>query len=197
MGLTLITAPAALPVSRDDSKAQLRVDGNDDDALIDRLIATATGMLDGYAGQLGRALLTQTWRLDLDTFPDRCAIELPLPPLQQVLSVTYVDPTGATQTLSDQAFRVTGVGSYSRARISPALGTQWPVTARVPDAVSITFRAGFGNAPTDVPAPICSAILAVVASLYSIRETVILANVQPFDFPPMVDAIEQFAVSRW
>lgn len=196
MGLTLLTPPTGGPVSLAEAKSHLRVDSADDDALIERLIASATGSLDGELGLLGRALLTQTWRLDLDTFPGIRPIELPLPPCQSVGSVSYLDRDGASVTLAPSAYRVSGLGSSSFGRISPAPGTRWPETWATPDAISIEFTAGYGAAG-DVPEPIRSAILGAVASLYAQRETIVMSTFTPTEFGPLADVIEQYRVSWW
>jgi uncharacterized phiE125 gp8 family phage protein len=65
----LVTPPVAAPVSLAEAKAHLRVDFDDEDALISGLIDAATQHLDGWSGVLGRALMPQTWEMSLDRFP--------------------------------------------------------------------------------------------------------------------------------
>lgn len=57
----LVTAPTEAPVTLDEAKDHLRVTHSNEDALILGLIAAATGQLDGWRGQLGRAIMPQTW----------------------------------------------------------------------------------------------------------------------------------------
>ena len=75
----ILTAPAAEPVTADEVKDQLRLDGTDQDTMIDLLIAAARAGVEKY---LGRALITQTLQLFYDSFP--AEIELPYPPYQSV-----------------------------------------------------------------------------------------------------------------
>src|SRR5690606_35307910 len=76
----LITAPTAAVVTMGEAKRHLRVDHDDDDALIGGMIAGVVEHLDPAGkGWLGRALQPQTWELRLDAFP--CGpITLPYPP---------------------------------------------------------------------------------------------------------------------
>jgi len=171
MSLTLVTAPTAEPVSLTEAKAHLRVTGSDEDTLITAMIAATRQNLDGRDGWLGRALMTQTWELRLDRFP--ASITVPLPPLQTVDSVKYIDGDGAEQTLDPSLYQVV---AGEPARIVPAYGQTWPSTRCQPDSVWVRFTAGYGDAD-DVPAPIKAAILLNVGTLYRDRETVNIGNI--------------------
>ena len=114
MNLRLITPPAVLPVSLAELKAEARLDGEDstDDARLAGCLRAAVDRLDGAEGLLGKALITQTWELLLPSFPCHGGrIDLPLPPLQEVISVTYTDPAGDEQTLATDRYQVVGIGS--------------------------------------------------------------------------------------
>lgn len=140
---------------------------------ITTLRETAETMLDGEAGWLGRALLTQTWDLVLDWFP--ACIEIPLPPLQSVSSIAYVDGDGATQTLSSSVYQVIDQGLWKPSLIVEAYQQSWPTTRDQPQAVTVTFVAGYGAASA-VPAPIKSAIKLMVSHWYENREPVAIGE---------------------
>ena len=167
MGYRLVTAPATLPVTLAEAKAQCRVDHSDEDALLNRLIGAATAYLDGRTGILGRCLITQTWELVLDGFPAD-AIEIPLGPVQSVVSVTYVDTAGGTQTVAASDYYV-DTSSLS-AWVAPEI--TWPQTLQAPNVMRVQFVAGYGAAPANVPEPIRHAILLLVGHWYQHRETV-------------------------
>ena len=166
MSLILITPPAAHPVTLEEAKAHVRVEFDDEDAMIAAYIEAATAHLDGRDGALGRCLMAQTWALRLEAFPSQ--ILLPLPPCRSVTSVAYIDPAGATRTLSSDHYDVTGLGAADGATIRPARDRVWPQTAESPEAVTITFEAGHATA-AEVPAPIRLAILDHVARLFDAR----------------------------
>lgn len=157
--LTRFAAPSVTPVSLTEIKAHCRVDGSDDDTTLQIYLDAAVAHLDGAEGILGRCLVTQTWDYNLDAFDGD--IVVPLPDLQSVTSVTYVDSAGATQTVSAADYTVAGQ------RIVP--DTSWPVAGDVPNAVTVRFVAGYGLAAA-VPAAIKAAILLYVGDLYANRE---------------------------
>ena len=74
-------------------------------------------------------------------------IELPRPPLLEVLSVAYVDDDDAEATLSGSPapYFVVPSGRYARAVLTPLSGAIWPTTASRPDAVTITYQAGYSD----------------------------------------------------
>lgn len=170
MPLILETEPANDPVTLAEVKEHIRVVDDGEDAGIASFIRAATDRLDGRDGSLGCCLITQTWMLTLDSFTSEIAI--PLPPCQSIDAITYVDPDGVTQTLDAGAYQAFGLGSADGAKVRPAYGTSWPAIRNQPDAVAITFTAGFGDNPGDVPEPIRAAIKMRVGHLFANRESV-------------------------
>lgn len=193
MTLVLVTPPAVEPITLPEARLHLRLDGEGspdvraDDALIEGLIAGLTKRLDGSSGILGRALCTQTWDLFLDEFPclttqdiqkgkTQPDIKVPLPPLQYVEFIRYVDGDGIVQTLSPAAYQVAGAGSgEARARIVPAPTYSWPSTRCQSEAVRIRFVAGYldnsspGDTQAGVPGNIKLGLKAALAWLYEGR----------------------------
>ncbi|WP_368911603.1 head-tail connector protein [Taklimakanibacter deserti] len=183
----LVTPPAADKplVSLADAKKHLRVDHVDDDGYIEGVIAAATAWLDGYSGVLGRALIDQTWRLNMDCWP-ACRIRLPLAPVSAITSIKYYDGADAQQTLSATNY------SLVEDALSPA--AQWAFNASLPalherpDAIEVLFVAGYGATASDVPRAIRHAALMLIAHLYENRETVLVGtNAQTLPFA--VDAL--------
>ena len=158
----------------EEARDQLRLDITDHDATLARLIAAATAYLDGRDGVLGRALLTQTWRLSLSAFPalDE-AISIPLPPLQEVDSIIYVDTGGVEQTLPAAAYQI--VTSSVPGAVAPSFGNNWPTARSQPDAVKVTFTAGYGADPASAPETVRHAILMMVAEWFRNRELPVTA----------------------
>ena len=174
MTLELVTGPTAFPLSLIEAKEHLRVDDDNDDAYIEGLIATATAYLDGSSGILGRALIEQTWRWTLPAFPDRRPI--PLPPLIEVVSVTYLDTAGIEQTLATSVYRVI-TGGTSGGWITLEVGQTWPSVLDADDAVRLDAKAGFGANWNDVPPTIRHVILVLVAHWYEHRAPVNIGNI--------------------
>jgi len=174
VALSLVTGPVNEPVTLDEVKAHCRVSSDDDDGLLDGYRVAAREFVESFTG---RALLPQTWDLKLDAFP--CdALELPMPPVTSVTSITYVDTAGATQTWSSANYRTdlpSGPTSAS-ARITPVYGVSWPSTQDVTNAVTVRFVAGYAS-DASVPWAIKSALLLLVGHWYAHREAVSVGNV--------------------
>src|SRR5215813_11576117 len=75
MSAILLTAPALEPVSLDEARAFLRVEHHDDDEVIAALIAGARLHVEAATR---RALITQSWRLDFDAWPQDGRLALPI-----------------------------------------------------------------------------------------------------------------------
>lgn len=157
----LVTAPTETPVSLAEVKARLGVTGTADDVVLTAGIASATALLDGPDGRLGRCLVQQTWEQGYDAFGDR--VPLSLPALSMV-QVTYLDAAaGAVQTLSTSVYQLKNDarGSY----LALKRGQSWPSTSDEPEAVTVRYVAGYGAASA-VPAPLKEAVMLIVRDLY-------------------------------
>jgi uncharacterized phiE125 gp8 family phage protein len=134
-GLQLVTAAAPV-LQVGDAKAHCRIDGSADDASVAQWIAAATRKVER---DTERALYTQTWQLTLDTFPSwRGAIEIPLPPLTAVASITYYDSGNAPRTFDAANYIVEPI--TGRIGLTPT-GT-WPTDLRVFAPIVIQFICG-------------------------------------------------------
>lgn len=172
MSLVVVTPPAAV-VSLETAKAHLRVDGDDDDALITRLVGAATRELDGPGGWLGRAIGLQTLRLTADAFAPR--MPLPCPPIVSVTLVQYIDWAGVSLTVLADRYELVG------AELAPVWGSVWPA-ARA--RIAVTYTAG--QAPGLVDERIITAILMRVTDLYDVREAQTSA---PLEANPAITAL--------
>lgn len=167
MTLERLSPPTVAPVTLAEVKAQMRVDHADDDGLIDTMIAAAVDMVDG-TGKLGRAMITQTWGQWVDRAPGW--VPLRMGPVQELTAVDYYDADGVLQeaTLSD--FEIFRDGELYLAK--PKSGAAWPGAQVRPDAIRVSWKAGFGDAATDVPAGLRAALKLIVAHWYEHREAV-------------------------
>src|ERR1043166_3176001 len=99
---------------------------------------------------LDRALITQTWAMQLDTFPRREFLEIPRPNLLALGTVTYLDTAGATQTFDAANYSV-DVKSLP-GRVILGYGRFWPFTQSVRNAVTVGFTPVYGPAANNVAA---------------------------------------------
>ena len=190
--LSIAVAPKPV-ISLADAKLYLRVDHDDDDALISDLIASAVEAVDGPTGWLGRALGQQTLELRASHFPGcgfdpLCGFDphwhvdarhrfhphemrLPCPPVQSIVSIGYVDPTGAAVTLDPTTYAL--FPERDCRYVLPAYGTPWPIARRQPGAVVVRYVAGYGIAPDGlgslIPVDIKRALLLMIGAAYDTR----------------------------
>lgn len=189
--MTLVLPPDGYPVTLEEAKAHARVEIDDEDALIEGFIASATE----YAEQhTQRAFLDQEWELWLECFPrDERWIEIPKPPLKTVEEILYTDGNGDEQTLDAGLYRVLAPqGPKARKGMVLLLpGERWPSTARgEPDTVRIRFTAGYGDGYAgDVPQLIKDAIKVHVAEMYENRESTVLTGAILQEVPFSVNAL--------
>jgi uncharacterized phiE125 gp8 family phage protein len=155
MSLTLITAPAAEPVTLAEAKLQCRIDGTELDAMLARYIAGARDAAEHKLG--GRKLINQTWELALDAFPV-AEIDLRLAPVASITSVKYIDVAGVEQTLASNAYTLDA--ATLPAWLLPAYGTEWPATLDTANAVKVRFVVGYGADGTTVPPKVVLWLLA-------------------------------------
>lgn len=162
-GLTLVSAPAAEPITAAEARDWCRAGPHADLGEVAALVTAARLLAErGWS----RQLLTATWRLTLPEFP-AWELRVPLGPLRSVTSVQYTDPDGNTQTLS--AGRYEADSSADPWVIQPAYGYSWPAARGARQAVRVTFTAGYGDAASDVPEPIRLALRIAVAWWYERR----------------------------
>ena len=171
MSLTLVTGPSSEPITLEEAKAQLRLDTDEDDALVVRLIKAARTWVEG---QTKKALKAQTWDQTIDwqwPFKDSIPwITLEKNPVQSVTSITYVDGSSPNPTLAASDY--IAVSREHHSYITPAYGVTWPTLRYVPEAITVRFVAGY----SEVPEPLKHAIAMLVAHWYENREPVIVGT---------------------
>lgn len=152
--------PTGLPVTLAEVKRQALKLGTtetaDDEEITDWIISAVADV--EHDSQ--RSLMPQTWQLKMDEFPD--VIELRKPPIVSVTSVTYLDSEGDSTTLSASLYDTDLVGEPGR--IVPADGTCWPTVDCVPNAVTVTFTAGY---PGAIPRAAVTAIMLNVKARFN------------------------------
>ena len=194
--LRLVTAPAQEPVTLAEAKERLRITGDSFDADLASLLRAARQEIDGNSGWLGRALITQTWDLILTSFPTAgWPIYIPLPPLQSVTSITYIDAAGAAQVIAGTEYRILNRGTA--ASLIEAVGGDWSYDADLErlDPITIRFVAGYGSTPVHIPEPIRTWIIATAGALFAQPEAVSV-GVQAFKAPYFNSMLNSYRVWR-
>lgn len=157
MSVVVVTPPTPA-IDLDVVKSHLRVEFNDDDALIQAYVDAAVSHIDGPGGWLGRSVWPQTLELRQNVFGDDT--RLPYGPVQSVTSIKYVDGDGAEQTVPPADYFLTGDGE-----IKLSHGASWPSLRGDAEGVRIRYEAGHET----LPGAVLSAVLLMVGDLYNHR----------------------------
>lgn len=166
MGLNRIVNPTSEPVTVAEMRDQVNITFTADDNRLALYIASARRTAENI---LGRALITQTWELTLDAFPE--AIRLDYPPIIAVTSLKYLESTAGALTTLDPACYVVDTKSHP-GWIMPAYGYTWPSTYDTINAVIVTYNAGYGSASA-VPENVKHWICVRAADAYANREVLV------------------------
>lgn len=155
MPYILTSSPTAEPVSLTEAKLHLRVDINDDDALISSMISAARMHAEMVTQ---RQLVAAGWKLVMDAFPGPSLIGVPFGvPLSlpghavllnkstvlDVSSIKYTDMAGIQQTMP--ATDYIAELSTEPARITPVFGKIWPIPLPQIGAVEVNFVSGYAT----------------------------------------------------
>jgi uncharacterized phiE125 gp8 family phage protein len=163
MNRFLVTPPALEPLTLAEAKRWLRVDHPEDDALIGALIK---GARERVEARIGRALISQGWRVTLDRWPVDGAVQLPIGPALAVTAVRVVDQAGVFQPLAPASWRLD-------ARLEPPMlfvpSPLHPAPARPRGGIEIDVTAGYGPAPADLPEALRQAIRLILGHAFEHR----------------------------
>lgn len=182
--VVIVSAAPYLPVSLEQAKEWLRVDHDEEDALIRGLIGTFTKRAENLTM---RDFVQRTRKLYLDDWPwhnrHGVVIELPHPPCVSVVSFEYVDTDGVLQTLAADQYVVHE--HLEPAIIIPEWEVTWPTIRQVPDAIQITYKSGYApGSPQDeqghqevVPDQLKTWMQVNLAALYDNREAIIKGTI--------------------
>jgi uncharacterized phiE125 gp8 family phage protein len=191
MSLVLTAAPAVEPVTLAEAKAHARVDGSAEDAFIDSLIVTSRLHIEAA---LGLALITQSWTLQLDRWPDGAEVAMPMRPIQSIDGIAVAGIDGVPVALAADTYWLDG--NASPARIV-ARQSRFPDPGVTALGIEIQFTAGFGDAPGDVPQPIRQALLMLVAHWLENREPVLVGASSASRVPDTVsELLAPFRIAR-
>lgn len=168
-GLRRVVAPAADVVTLAEAKQHCRIDDSDSDAILAVYIASAIAFVDGL-GMLGRAMVRQTWE-QTQAQPSG-KVNLEIGPAIDLTEIRYYDADDVEQTATLTDFRMITVGD--RSYVEPKPGNAWPGASDRPDAVTVQFRAGYGETAAAVPAPLRVAVMMLVYHQFEMREPLIV-----------------------
>jgi uncharacterized phiE125 gp8 family phage protein len=158
---TVTSEPTEEPVTLASLKDSVRITSCDFDEDLRRLLKAGRRQVENDARI---KLVTQTVKLTCDRWPVGNVIEIRQPPVQSITSVEYIDEDEATQTLSSSKYYTDLTTTPPRIWLDE--NEYWPGTDDQPNAVTITYQAGYGWI-ADVPVEAKLAIIEWVKMAWS------------------------------
>ena len=181
MTQVLITPPALEPLTLVEAKAHLRLDTTDEDDLVTALIVAARHVVER---ETRRALITQTWRVILDAWPDPNTFKIPLAPFISLSAIRTYDALNVATVLSAATYYVDAQPGAARVQFT----TQPPNPGRAIAGIELDVVAGYGAAAASVPEPLRLAMRMLVARWFEARgDAAVDAGAQ--NLPPVIDAL--------
>lgn len=181
MTVRIVTQPAVEPITVAQARAWCRIDGTDEDSILEILIKSMREYAEEYTG---RAFVQRQLELTMDSFDGR-EIHLPYPPLLSVTHIKYIAYDGTLTTIDPDDYEV---NTYEEpGEVQPAYLQVWPGVRDVFNAVQIRYLAGYAptdGSPTDytanIPAALKQWMMARIATAFEHREQLIVgATVNP------------------
>lgn len=168
-----IGSVATEPITLATARLHLRLDTigspptHPDDSLVTALISVARESVENFTEL---TVAVNDFQMKLDAFPT-AEINLGTWPVNSITSVAYVDANGATQTINSADYVL---DTFSKpAQIVPAFGKTWPMVRNQPNAVTVTFEAGYTGDTSPVnnemPKALKQAMLLTITDLYENR----------------------------
>ena len=169
-GHTITAESAELPVSLEAVRMQLRMDDlrHDDEYLIMQIKAQCALIEKQYQC----ALLTKTVVEHHSRFPQYSTDTLfisGIGPVNSVTSIAYYDSDNTLQTWASSEYTFTASSGGANISLNPDY--YWPTDlANRPDAVVVTYSAGYGSGPSSLPPNVTAGVLSRIARAYTNRE---------------------------
>ncbi|WP_420411280.1 head-tail connector protein [Roseibium sp.] len=158
-----LTDPATEPVTVEEMRAHLRLNGSDEDNSLAGFLKAARSHIEQSTR---RALISQTWRLYLDGWPGGRIVRLPVCPVLSVDQITVYDTDGNASQLATDDWQLDR--SVQPERVKIKLGAGLPVNQLM--AAEIDFTAGYGATAADIPEEFRQAVRLLAGHWFEHRE---------------------------
>lgn len=162
---TVVVPPAEELISIDEAKTHVRFTSSAEDTAIEIQLAAAREHCELVAR---RAFVAQTIELRLHCWPAAGMLQLPRPPLQEVLAVEYTASNGELHTLPSTNYVVYHQTEPGQLVLKPS--ANWPREELMPGpSICVRYVAGYG-APEAVPVRYKQAVLLLFGTWFANRE---------------------------
>lgn len=179
------TQPLIEPITVEELKMFARIDGSDEDNLIEGFIKSAREATEQF---LRRSLIEQEITLKMDYWPGE-AVDLPAPPLLSVTSVSVLDEDDTATAYSSDNYYVVTEAIPGKLVIKYGV-TPPDNTERYHAGYRIVYKTGYGSTANYVPQKILDGIKLWAVDIYENR---VVRDEPP---PEAYLNLQQFRVER-
>ena len=167
MSYEVITPPTTTPIDLAFIKDYLKVDFNDEDAIIESMINAAVSFVEKYTGRL---MMQRTIKQRFDRFPivgDVCPfLELQGVPVINVVEINYLDSDDNLIVWDNTKYKIACTNEITSIHLRN--GESYPTTLNEVEAVCVEYTAGYATAD-EVPGAMIQAMLLLIAHMYECR----------------------------
>lgn len=161
-GIEVTTPPESEPLTKEEVKDHLGLNGDDYDNRVHQLIAAARKQVERLTN---RRLIQQSLAIYFELFPVGREIFLPIAPVSEISSVQYYDSDGALQTFAASKYFTDIISEPGRIVLDSS--EAWPDTkAGRPNAVKINVVAGYGDSSADIDEGLTTAMLMIIEEAF-------------------------------
>ena len=166
MALAAVDQPLVEPITLEEAKKHLRLEGvlDDEDSQIQMMIIAARRLAEG---KLNRTIVQRELAATFDGWG--CKMRLPKPPFVELLGVDYMDSEGVSQPMPVDSYYV--LQGREPAEVAFVGGAPLPALAKRRGTITVRYLAGYPDG--QVPEDLKSWMLLQIGSLYAHRESVI------------------------
>ncbi len=170
MGWKATAPPSVEPLTLSEAKLHLKVLTTNEDTLITNMIKAAREEVENYCNI---SLVEQTIAESFPCFPvaenynTLSSLWLSVSPLISIDSISYIDTDGASQGLATTVYDLDD--KQQPGKVTLKYNQTWPSTAKIENAVTVTYKAGYGNTAADVPNAIKQAMLLIITNWFEKR----------------------------
>lgn len=155
------------PVPLETLKSQVRVDGTDEDALLEIYLSAAIAHVEN---RTGRAIAATAWYQSFDEFPAAAFIVPFGPVLSDSVTLEYVDANGSPQTIEHSELLIDANSIEARVAYAPG---GWPST----DGSIANVVLSWVSQPEACPPELIVAVLMLAGHWYNQRESVVVGTI--------------------
>lgn len=169
MKTVIVTASTGSPITLESIKDHLRIERGET-VYDDELRGMRSAAVEMAQNITGRKLMSETWRLHLDDWPDEEYIELPYSPLQTVGStgIVYTNSTSGSTTFGSTAWSADTVSEPGRIVLDN--DEDWPTDIlHQNNPIAIDFDCGY-SATSSIPQSIIHACKLMIGHWFEQRE---------------------------